>query len=92
MAMVSSCAPHTLDWSLAPALHGDGSAYVAAHLHIDLTAAVPSPAVHHFVELRVHTMLESDMAHAFLTDSNEGMTATDTQKNCVYYVAKQAGR
>lgn len=60
--------------------------------HTGLTAAVPSPAVHHFVELRVHTMLESDMAHAFLTDSNEGMTATDTQKNCVYYVAKQAGR
>lgn len=46
--------------------------------------------MHHFVELRVHTMLESDMEHAYLTESNEGMTATDTQKNCVYYVAKQA--
>ena len=34
-------------------------------------------------------MLESDMAHAFLTPSNAGMTATDTQKNAVYYVAKQ---
>jgi urate oxidase len=34
-------------------------------------------------------MLESDMAHAFLTDSNAGMTATDTQKNTVYYIAKQ---
>ena len=34
-------------------------------------------------------MLESDMAHAFLTDSNKGMTATDTQKNTVYYIAKQ---
>lgn len=29
------------------------------------------------------------MEHAFLTESNEGMTATDTQKNTVYYVAKQ---
>lgn len=34
-------------------------------------------------------MLESDMAHAYLTESNRGMTATDTQKNTVYYVAKQ---
>lgn len=45
--------------------------------------------VHYFVELSVHTVLESDMAHAFLTPSNEGMTATDTQKNTVYYIAKQ---
>lgn len=37
----------------------------------------------------MHTMLESDMAHAFLTSSNAGMTATDTQKNTVYYIAKQ---
>ena len=29
------------------------------------------------------------MEHAFLTDSNKGMTATDTQKNTVYYIAKQ---
>lgn len=35
--------------------------------------------MHHFVELNVATMLESDMEHAFLTDSNRGMTATDTQ-------------
>lgn len=35
--------------------------------------------MHHFVEFNVSTMLESDMAHAFLTPSNEGMTATDTQ-------------
>lgn len=35
------------------------------------------------------TMLESDMAHAYYTESNRGMTATDTQKNAVYYVAKQ---
>ena len=34
-------------------------------------------------------MLESDMEHAFLTASNREMTATDTQKNAVYYVAKQ---
>jgi urate oxidase len=45
--------------------------------------------VHRFVEFKVDTMLESDMAHAFLTPSNAGMTATDTQKNAVYYVAKQ---
>lgn len=44
---------------------------------------------HTFVEWSVNTVLESDMAHAFLTDSNEGMTATDTQKNTVYYVAKK---
>jgi urate oxidase len=48
----------------------------------------PLAAVHYFVEYTVHTMLESDMAHAFLTDSNRGMTATDTQKNMVYVVAK----
>jgi len=28
------------------------------------------------------------MEHAFVDGSNEGMTATDTQKNTVYYVAK----
>jgi urate oxidase len=38
---------------------------------------------HHFVEWTVDTMLESDMAHAFLSSSNAGMTATDTQKNAV---------
>ncbi len=48
-----------------------------------------APAVHHFVEYSVFTMLESDMAHAYHTDSNRGMTSTDTQKNSVYYVAKQ---
>lgn len=37
----------------------------------------------HLVEWSVNTMLESDMAHSFLTGSNEGMTATDTQKNTV---------
>lgn len=44
---------------------------------------------HQFAEWEVDTVLESDMAHAYLTPSNEGMTATDTQKNTVYYVAKQ---
>eukprot|EP00884_Botryococcus_braunii_P007575 jgi/Botrbrau1/16819/Bobra.150_2s0046.1 len=44
---------------------------------------------HFFVEWSVSTMLESDMAHAFLQGSNADMTATDTQKNLVYYVAKQ---
>ena len=39
--------------------------------------------VHYIVEWSVHVMLESDMAHAFLTPSNKGMTATDTQKNTV---------
>lgn len=29
------------------------------------------------------------MAHAYLTSSNKGMTATDTVKNTVYYIAKQ---
>ncbi|KAL0019218.1 hypothetical protein WJX77_010006 [Trebouxia sp. C0004] len=37
-------------------------------------------------------MLESDMAHAFTGGSNADMTATDTQKNTVYYVAKQCSQ
>lgn len=49
----------------------------------------PVLAVHTFAEFKVATTLESAMEHAFLTESNEGMTATDTQKNTVYYVAKQ---
>ena len=44
---------------------------------------------HHFVEWSVETVLESAMAHAFESNSNAGMTATDTQKNAVYLVAKQ---
>ena len=39
--------------------------------------------VHYMVEWSVHVLLESDMEHAFLTPSNKGMTATDTQKNTV---------
>jgi len=42
-----------------------------------------SPPVHAFVEWAVDTCLESDMAHAFRTPSNAGMTATDTQRNTV---------
>ena len=38
---------------------------------------------HHMVEWTVFTMLESDMAHAFIDGSNADMTATDTQKNTV---------
>lgn len=45
--------------------------------------------VHYFVEWNVHTMLESDMEHAFKTGSNAGMTATDTQKNSVYVVGQR---
>ena len=33
----------------------------------------PLPAEHYFVEFSVDTMLESDMAHAFLTSSNKDM-------------------
>ena len=39
--------------------------------------------VHHFVEFAVHTMLESDMEHAFIKGDNKDMTATDTQRNTV---------
>jgi hypothetical protein len=42
--------------------------------------------MHTFVEWIVHTMLEADMSdnqNWFTTGSNEGMTATDTQKNSV---------
>jgi hypothetical protein len=45
--------------------------------------------VHTFVEWTVSTVLESDMAHAYLEGSNEGMTPTDTQKNTVYYISKR---
>jgi urate oxidase len=45
--------------------------------------------VHEFVEWTVDCILDSDMGHAFMTSSNEGMTATDTQKNTVYYMAKK---
>ncbi|KAK9831871.1 hypothetical protein WJX81_004243 [Elliptochloris bilobata] len=40
----------------------------------------------------VDTLLESDMAHAFTEGSNADMTSTDTQKNTVYYIAKQCSQ
>lgn len=45
--------------------------------------------VHHMVEWTVNTMVDSDMEHAFLFGDNTGMTATDTQKNTCYVVAKR---
>jgi len=42
-----------------------------------------------FAEYEVKTTLLSAMEHAYVAGSNEGMTATDTQKNMVYYVAQQ---
>ncbi len=44
---------------------------------------------HHFVEWMVEVIIESDMAHAYKTHSNEGMTTTDTTKNQCYVVAKR---
>lgn len=38
---------------------------------------------HFFVEFNVGVSLKSDMEHAFLSDSNRDMTATDTVKNNV---------
>ena len=38
---------------------------------------------HYFVEWEVQVLLKSDMDHAFLSDSNADMTATDTCKNMV---------
>lgn len=49
-------------------------------------------SVHYFVEWMVHTMLESDMERAFTDGDNTGMTATDTQKNTVYVVAKRMAK
>eukprot|EP00877_Chromochloris_zofingiensis_P008318 jgi/Chrzof1/373/Cz01g13160.t1 len=46
-------------------------------------------STHFFVEWMVNTMLESDMERAFIEGDNTGMTATDTQKNTVYVVAKR---
>jgi len=44
---------------------------------------------HQFAEYQVATTLYSAMEHAYVEGSNEGMTATDTQKNMVYLVAQQ---
>lgn len=45
--------------------------------------------VHHMVEWCVNTMVDSDMERAFTDGDNTGMTATDTQKNAVFVVAKK---
>ena len=45
-------------------------------------------SVHHFVEWNVEVVIESAMAHAYTTHSNDGMTTTDTTKNQCYVVAK----
>ena len=42
-----------------------------------------------FAEWSVNTSLFSAMEHAYVDGSNEGMTATDTQKNMCYYVAQK---
>jgi len=69
------------------------AATLASHQHgkarVRLARVWRDGGRHAFVEWSVDVMLESDMAHAFLTASNAGMTPTDTQKNTVYYVAKQ---
>ncbi|EFN58834.1 hypothetical protein CHLNCDRAFT_20118 [Chlorella variabilis] len=72
--------------------HGKGAELVL-HQHgksrVRVARVWRQGSVHHFVEYNVYSMLESDMAHAYYTESNRGMTSTDTQKNAVYYVAKQ---
>lgn len=37
-------------------------------------------------------MSVSEMAHAYYDGSNKDMTATDTHKNVVYYIAKQMSK
>lgn len=44
--------------------------------------------LHHFAEWSVDTMLQSDMEKAYTEGQNTGMTATDTQKNTIYWLAK----
>ena len=56
--------------------------------HVHSSSRAPSSGVHKFAEYSVDTVLLSAMEHAFVQGSNEGMTATDTQKNTVYYIAK----
>lgn len=45
---------------------------------------------HYFVEWNVQALLKSDMEHAFLSDSNKNMTATDTVKNNVRATCSQS--
>ena len=65
------------------------SASTALYNRITTILAYIADVPHQFSEWEVDTVLESDMGHAYVTPSNKGMTATDTQKNTVYYVAKQ---
>jgi len=59
------------------------------HFPVRLPSHSLAAGTHHrFAEFSVDTILLSAMEHAFVDGSNEGMTATDTQKNTVYYVAK----
>lgn len=63
------------------------SGTLAAHQHgkgrVRLGRVWREGKTHHMVEWTVFSMLESDMAHAFIEGSNADMTATDTQKNTV---------
>ncbi len=70
------------------------SAYLARHQHgksrVRVGRVWRSPdGVNTFAEWQVATTLISAMEHAYLDGSNEGMTATDTQKSMCFYVAKQ---
>ena len=71
-----------------------GGAVLGAHQHgksrVRVARVWREPGgVQHFAEWTVATMLESAMEHAYERGSNEGMTATDTQKNTVYHVAQK---
>ncbi|KAK9805934.1 hypothetical protein WJX73_006434 [Symbiochloris irregularis] len=72
------------------------AAYLAQHQHgklrVRLGRTWREGNTHYFSEWNVSTTLVSDMAHAFKTSSNADMTATDTQKNTVYFVAKQCSQ
>lgn len=70
------------------------SAHLALHQHGKSRVRLGrvwrlADGTHRFVEWQVATMIESDMELAFTDGDNTGMTATDTQKNLVYYVAKR---
>ncbi len=77
LVFTTSTSPQPAQMSAKLALHQHGKSRVR------LGRAWVEGTTHHFVEWKVQSMLESDMEHAFLTESNKGMTATDTQKNTV---------
>ena len=69
-------------------------AYLASHQHGKSRVRVGrvwrmADGKNYFAEYQVDTSLFSAMEHAYVEGSNEGMTATDTQKNMCYYVAQQ---